>query len=111
MEYPYKDEHRILGWAALNVFNPRAVYSGVADISIYVAREMRGQGLGKMLLRQLIVAAKKQAFHKLVLSTFEFNVAGQKLYAGAGFRKVGTYIKQGLRDGRYVDVCIMEKLL
>lgn len=106
-----EDSSGVHGWAALNVFNPRAVYSGVADLSIYIERSMRGKGLGKLLLSHLIEAAKSAGFHKLVLSTFEFNDAGQKLYAGAGFRKVGVYIKQGILDGQYIDVCIMEKLL
>jgi len=101
----------VIGWASLNVFNLRACYSGVADISVYVSREMRGQGLGRKLLHSLEQAAIEQGFHKLVLSTFRFNSLGQGLYKSMGFREVGTYEKQGLLDGIWVDVTIMEKLL
>jgi phosphinothricin acetyltransferase len=115
------DSHKVLviedetgivhGWASLNVFNSRCCYSGVVDISIYIKREFRGTGLGKILLKDLIHVAKEQGFHKLVLSTFRFNEAGQRLYSSLGFREVGTYFQQGLLDDKWVDVTIMEKIL
>ena len=100
----------IKGWASLNVFNARECYRGVADLSIYIRREERGKGLGKQLLVALIEVAKQAGFHKLVLSTFAFNLAGQGLYASVGFTKVGTYMKQGMLDGKWMDTTIMEKL-
>lgn len=115
------DQHRVLviqddakivhAWASLNVFNSRCCYSGVVDISVYVRRNMRGKGLGKILLQNLIGVAREQGFHKLVLSTFKFNEAGQQLYKSVGFREVGTYIQQGILDGKWIDVTIMERLL
>lgn len=101
----------IKGWASLNVFNVRECYRGVADLSIYVCRTERGKGLGKMLLLALIETAKQGGFHKLVLSTMADNYIGHKLYSAVGFTKVGTYTKQGMLDGKWIDVTIMEKLL
>ena len=101
----------IKGWASLNVFIARECYEGVASLSIYIRREERGKGLGKTLLIALIELAKQACFYKLVLNTFAFNYAGQKLYANVGFTKVGTYIKQGMLDGKWIDITIMEKML
>jgi len=101
----------IKGWASLNVFNDRECYQGVADLSIYIHREARGKGLGKQLLVALIEVAKQADFHKLVLSTFASNLAGQSLYVSVGFTKVGTYMKQGMIDGKWIDMTIMEKLI
>lgn len=101
----------VRGWASINVFNSRCCYSGVGDISIYVERNMRGKGLGKQLLNYLIIIAKEQDFHKLILSTFEQNEVGKKLYRYTGFREVGTYINQGILDGKFINVTIMERLL
>jgi L-amino acid N-acyltransferase YncA len=101
----------VFGWASINVFNSRCCYSGVGDLSIYIHRDKRGKGYGKKLLKALKEEAVKQDFMKLVLSTFEFNEAGQRLYSSCGFRKVGTYINQGILDGKFVDVTIMECLL
>ena len=105
------ENNTVHGWASLNVFNSRCCYAGVVDISIYISRDMRGKGLGKLLLGSLIQTAKNEGFHKLVLSTFKFNEAGQKLYKSLGFREVGTYEKQGILDDQWVDITIMERLL
>lgn len=101
----------VIGWASINVFNSRCCYNGVGDLSIYIDRNMRGKGLGKILLNSLFDIAKAQDFHKLVLSTFEFNNLGKRLYKNLGFREVGTYENQGILDGKFVNITIMEKLL
>ncbi len=101
----------VVGWAALNRYNQRCAYRGVADLSIYVARVQRGSGVGSVLLAALETAAAQRGFHKIVLFTFAFNEAGQRLYRKRGFREVGTFKNQGMLDGRFVDVMAMEKLL
>jgi L-amino acid N-acyltransferase YncA len=106
------DENDVVkGWASLNVFNARECYQGVADLSIYIRRENRGQGLGKELLLALIEMGKQMGFYKMVLTTLAVNNTGHKLYQSVGFTKVGTYTKQGILDGKWVDVNIMEKFL
>jgi len=101
----------VVGWASLNVFNPREAYRFVADISVYVGRGFRGKGVGGVLLGHLDALARRHGFHKMVLSAFPFNAAGMALYAKHGFRTVGTYREQGQLDGRWVDTVIMEKIL
>lgn len=101
----------IAGWGSLNVFNPRPAYRFVADFSVYVAAEARGSGIGSALMAALIERARSLDYHKLVLAAFPFNEAGMRLYQRFGFREVGIYREQGLLDGRWVDVVIMERLL
>jgi len=102
---------RVVGWGSLNPFSPRPAYDHVADFSIYVLREARGSGVGQVLIVALEAHARAIGFHKLVLAMFDFNTAGIALYRRAGFRTVGTYREQGMLDGRWVDVTVMEKLL
>jgi L-amino acid N-acyltransferase YncA len=101
----------VLGWASLNVFNPRACYDRVADFSIYIRRDRRGRGLGERLLATLEERAAELGYHKLVLAALARNAAGRRLYTRRGFREVGVYREQGMLDGAWVDVLIMEKLL
>ncbi len=102
---------RVVGWASLNMFNPRDAYRHVADLSIYVERGVRGKGIGGRLLERLIELARDIGYHKLVLSAFPFNETGMALYTKMGFTRVGIYREQGLLDGSWVDTLIMEKLL
>lgn len=99
------------GWASLNQYNPRAAYRFVADFSIYIDRDRRGQGIGGALLRALEAEARALGYHKLVLAAFPFNPAGMALYRRCGFREVGVFKEQGQLDGRWVDTIVMEKLL
>lgn len=101
----------LVGWASLNVFNPRRAYDHVADFSIYVDRGWRGRGVGRRLLDALVDRARALGYHKLVLSAFPWNAAGMAAYQRAGFREVGVYREQGLLDGRWVDTVVMEKIL
>jgi L-amino acid N-acyltransferase YncA len=101
----------VVGWASLNVFNARDAYRHVADISVYVARVARGKGAGTVLLERLVALGREGSFHKLVLAGFPTNAASVALYRRLGFREVGVYREQGLLDGRWVDVVLMEKIL
>lgn len=102
---------KVVGWASLNPYSHRCAYNGVADLSIYIDREVRGQGVGSALLQALETKAKEEQFHKIVLFTFPFNVLGQGLYRRMGYREVGVFERQGLMDLQYIDVMIMEKIL
>lgn len=101
----------ILGWASLNPYSHRCAYEGVADLSVYIDRGQRGKGIGSLLLQDLERLAKDNAFYKIVLFTFAFNGLGQGLYRKLGYREVGVFQDQGVLDGKFVDVMIMEKML
>lgn len=101
----------LIGWGSLNPFNPRPVYAHVADFSIYVAREQRGQGIGNALLSALEARARALDYHKMVLAALPINAPGMRLYERHGFQTVGIYHEQGMLDGRWVDVILMEKIL
>jgi phosphinothricin acetyltransferase len=100
-----------VAWASLNVFNAREAYQFVADISVYVERQWRGKGAGRVLLARLVELGREHGFHKLVLSAFPFNPGGMALYEKMGFRTVGIYEQQGQLDGQWVDTIVMERLL
>jgi len=101
----------VVGWGSLNAFNPRPAYDQVADFSVYVAREQRGHGIGDALLGALETRARALGYHKMVLAAFPTNAPGMRLYERHGFRTVGVYHEQGLLDGQWVDVIVMEKIL
>jgi L-amino acid N-acyltransferase YncA len=101
----------VLGWGALNQYNPRPAYDHVVDFSVYVAREHRGKGIGDALLGALEDRARSLGYHKMVLAAFPSNAPGMRLYERHGFRTVGIYHEQGMLDGRWVDVIVMEKIL
>lgn len=106
-----EEDEEVVGWASLNPYNNRCAYTGVADLSVYIARSSRGKGIGGKLLTAIDEAAHVNGFHKIVLFTFPFNESGQKLYQKQGYRQVGIFQNQGVLEGKFVDVMAMEKLL
>lgn len=106
-----EEDAQIIGWASINPYSHRCAYKGVGELSIYIKREHRGKGLGQRLLASLEEIGQQNEFYKLVLFTFSFNDLGQGLYRKMGYREVGVFEKQGIMDGEYVDIMIMEKLL
>lgn len=101
----------VVGWASLNPYSHRCACRGVADLSVYVARERRGTGVGSALLAAIERAAKENDFHKVVLFALASNTNGRRLYEKAGYAEVGVFREQGQLDGKFVDVLAMEKIL
>ncbi len=106
-----EDAGQILAFAATSTYRPRACYAGIAEFSVYVAREARGQGIGRLALEALLAAAEQAGFWKLVSRVFTDNHASRALVRRAGFREVGVYEKHGQLDGFWRDVVIVERLL
>ncbi|HEV8617021.1 MAG TPA: arsinothricin resistance N-acetyltransferase ArsN1 family A [Methylomirabilota bacterium] len=104
-------EGRVIAWASAGPYRSRPCYAGVAEHSVYVAREARGAGAGRAALDALCRAYAARGFWKLVSRIFPENVASLALHERAGFRVVGVYQRHGLLDGAWRDCVIVEKLL
>jgi phosphinothricin acetyltransferase len=100
---------RLLAWAAMLRVSPRAVYAGVAEISIYVAEEARGQGVGRSLLDALVAESEREGFWTLQAGLFAENEVSRRLHEACGFRVVGTREKLGCLRGRWRDVLLLER--
>jgi L-amino acid N-acyltransferase YncA len=105
------DDGVVAGWAGLSEYRTRACYAGIGEFSIYIDRAARGRGIGRLLLRALVDAARDRGYWKLVSRVFPFNAASLSLCRSCGFREVGTYEKHGQLDGRWLDVVIVERLI
>jgi len=102
-------EGKIVGWAALSPVSTRRVYRGVAEVSIYIAADARGRGIGKQLLQALVHASEQEGLWTLQASIFPENAASIHLHEQAGFRIVGTRERIGCLDGRWRDTVLMER--
>lgn len=102
-------ENEVVGWAALTPVSGRCVYAGVAEVSVYVAEQARGNGVGKMLMQALIDESEKNNFWTLQASIFPENEASIKLHQGTGFRIMGTRERIGKMDNVWRDTVILER--
>ncbi|GEM46822.1 arsinothricin resistance N-acetyltransferase ArsN1 family A [Deinococcus cellulosilyticus] len=104
-------EGTVQAFASTSTYRPRECYAGIAEFSVYVARETRGQKLGEVAMQALIAESEKAGFWKLLSRVFPENQASLKMLSRLEFREVGTYIKHGQLEGVWKDVVIVERLL
>jgi L-amino acid N-acyltransferase YncA len=101
----------VRAWAVVHPYSARAVYSGVGDYSVYVSRESRGRGLGRVTLAALVQECEARGYWKLLSRIFPRNEASLALARSLGFREVGVYRRHGKLDGQWLDCVIVERLL
>jgi phosphinothricin acetyltransferase len=98
------------GWAVLSPVSKRRVYSGAAEVSIYLDKKFRGAGIGAALLGELIRVSEENGFWTLESSVFPENTVSVKLHEKCGFRIVGRREKLGMdKYGVWRDVILMER--
>ena len=104
------DGGAILGYAYVAQFRPRSAYRFAGEDSVYVRDDVRGQGVGKALVAELLVRAEAAGFRQMfaVIGDSE-NVGSIGLHASLGFRQVGVLKAAGVKFGRWVDVVFMQR--
>jgi phosphinothricin acetyltransferase len=102
-------EGAVVAWAALSPVSGRCVYSGVAEVSVYVSSGARGMGIGKNLLEALVKESELKGYWTLQAGIFPENEASLALHKACGFRIVGRRERLGKMDGRWRDVMLLER--
>ncbi|TXC92997.1 N-acetyltransferase [Metabacillus litoralis] len=104
-----QEDHVILGWAALSPVSSRSVYSGVAEVSLYVSQRWKGKGIGSLLLQSLIEQSEGSGFWMLQSSIFKENYSSLYIHKKYGFREVGKREKIAKLDDKWRDVILLER--
>lgn len=106
-----EEDGLFIAFASSSQYRPRDCYAGIAEFSVYTAREARGRGAGDAAMRALVDIAGRAGFWKLVSRVFLENSPSRALLESAGFREVGVYERHATLDGVWRDVVIVERLL
>ncbi len=102
----------VKAFAYAGPFRPRAAYRYTAEDSVYVAPDALGQGLGKAVLRQVIVDCEALGLRQLIAVIGDSGNAGSlALHHACGFVRTGLLEGVGYKHGRWVDVVFMQKAL
>jgi L-amino acid N-acyltransferase YncA len=104
-----RDGSEVLGWAALSPVSRRKVYSGVAEVSVYVGNAAQGRGIGGLLLDALIRESESHGTWTLQAGIFPENVASLRLHRRCGFREVGRRERIGQLHGRWRHTVLLER--
>ncbi|GHO63158.1 N-acetyltransferase [Ktedonobacter sp. SOSP1-52] len=106
-----EQEQDIIAYASTSLYRSRPCYAGIAEFSVYVRRDWRGKGAGRLAMAHLLQESAAAGFWKLLSRVFVENEASRGLLRSLGFREVGIYEKHGQLDGTWRDVVIVEYLI
>lgn len=99
---------KVAGYGTYGTFRTKDGYKYTVEHSVYVNEEYHGKGIGKMLLADLIVLAKKQGMHSMIAGIDAENKGSIEFHKKFGFREAGLLKEVGFKFNRWLDVVFME---
>ena len=100
----YEEDGRVLGYAYLDIFHPRAAYRFSVDLSIYLDKDYRGRGAGKKLLDALEKKALEAGYVNIISLVTSENVKSMAFHEKNGYKEVGDMPRVGYKFDRWVGI-------
>lgn len=101
----------LLGFGSYGSFRAWPAYKYTVEHSVYIHKDYRGKGLGRVVMQQIIDAAKRNNVHALMGGIDATNSGSIALHERLGFRHVGTLPEVGFKFGRWLDLAFYQLLL
>ncbi|WP_170409491.1 GNAT family N-acetyltransferase [Ruegeria atlantica] len=102
---------QVLGFATYGPFRSGPGYAQCCELTVQLAPEARGQGVGRALILSLETAARAEGIHVLVAGISSANPAAISFHAALGFSEVGRMPEVGCKWGKRLDLVLMQKIL
>lgn len=101
----------IAGFGSLSPYRSRPAYSTTVEDSVYVHHDHRGDGVGKLVLAELVRLAEVHGFHSVMARIVGGHEASIAMHEGCGFQLVGIEREVGRKFGKWLDVVLMQRML
>ena len=102
----------VLGYAYANHFRPRKAYRFCLEDSLYLAADAKGQGLGRLLLAELMARCEALGARQMLAVIGDSqNLGSVGVHRTLGFEHVGVMKSAGWKFDRWLDVVVMQKAL
>jgi phosphinothricin acetyltransferase len=101
----------LVGFCMLRAYSDRGGYAPTCETSTYLHPDARRRGVGSALKRTIIARARELNYHHLSARIMTTNVASIEYNLRLGYEIVGVQRQVGFRDGRWIDIAIMQLIL
>ncbi|WP_405860623.1 GNAT family N-acetyltransferase [Streptomyces sp. NBC_01515] len=105
------NSQRILGYATSSPYRAKPAYSTSVEVTVYLAPDAGGRGIGTLLYKALFEALADEDVHRAYAGIAQPNEASTRLHERFGFRHIGVHREVGRKFGRYWDVAWYEREL
>lgn len=103
-------DERVVGVAYAAPWKTRAAYDWCAEVTVYVAADCAGRGVGRRLYERLLALLDQQGFHTQLAVIALPNPASVALHGAFGFVHAGTLREVGHKHGSWRDVGFWQRL-
>ncbi len=98
----------LVGWASLSPWSDRCAYDTTVEVSVYLHKNFRGQGIGSTLLEMVTLEGKKAENHTVISRITQGNEISIHLHEKLGYRHIGVLKEVGFKFGKFLDVHMMQ---
>ena len=105
------DAGQLMGFATYGTFRAWPAYKYSVEHSVYIHMDHRGKGLGRLLMQQLIISARRQQYHTMIGGIDISNIASISLHEKLGFTHAGTIKQAAYKFDRWLDLGFYQLLL
>jgi phosphinothricin acetyltransferase len=105
------DAEEVVGFGSLTPYKDRPAYAPTVEDSVYVRRDQRGGGVGRVVLEELVRLAQSYGYHSVIARIVGGHEVSIGLHAACGFGAVGVEREVGRKLGRWLDVVVMQRML
>jgi phosphinothricin acetyltransferase len=102
----------IAGYAYASRWRHKPAYRHTVEDSVFVARDLTGRGIGRLLLGGLLTSCSAGGARQViaVISDSE-DPASTALHKAFGFTEAGRLRQVGYKHGRWIDTVLMQRSL
>ena len=101
----------VLGYAYSASYRSRPAYARTREVSVYLALEAVGRGLGRLLYDELLARLRADGVHTVLAVIATPNPASEALHRACGFERVALLPEVGYKFGRWIDTAFWALVL
>ena len=102
---------QIIGWGIIKKYSDREGYRYACETAVYLTKEEVGKGYGTCIKKAIIERCRQMNYHHLVAKIFSDNVGSIVYNQNLGYEIVGEQKEIGIRNGKWMNVTIMQLIL
>lgn len=101
----------VVGFGSIGPFREKSGYRSTGEHSLHVRADVRGRGIGKILLLALVAEAERIGLHVLVGAIDAGNTVSLALHARQGFTETARMPQVAVKHGRWLDLVLVQRIL
>ena len=113
-KYPYfvyEESGKVVGYCYVSAWKKKAAYIKTVESTIYIDKDFHGKGIGRTLMKKLIIELRERSFHAIIACITIPNPTSVKLHEEFGFRQVSEFNEVGFKFGKWINVGDWELIL